>query len=71
MQTNDALEPLVVSQKTACLMMSVGPTRLYELLNTGELESFRDGASRKITLASIKARVDRCLARAKAEEARK
>jgi excisionase family DNA binding protein len=71
MQRDDPPEPLVASPKTACRIMGVGPTRLYELLKAGELESYRDGASRKITMRSIKARVDRCLSRAKAEEAKR
>jgi excisionase family DNA binding protein len=43
-------------------MLDCGTTRLYELIANGELESYRDGKSRKITVASIKARVARMLA---------
>ena len=35
-------------------MLSCSNTRGYELLNSGELVSFKDGKSRKITVASIK-----------------
>jgi len=35
-------------------MLACGNTRLYELLGTGELESFLDGRSRKITVDSIR-----------------
>jgi hypothetical protein len=42
-------------------MLDCGRTRLYELLNAKELESYRDGKSRKITVASIQARIRRML----------
>jgi hypothetical protein len=42
-------------------MLNIGLTRCYELINSGELESFKDGKSRKITVSSIKAFVDRRL----------
>jgi excisionase family DNA binding protein len=54
-------EPLVVPPKVACRLLSVGETRLYELIADGELDSFKDGVSRRITMASIKARVARKL----------
>jgi excisionase family DNA binding protein len=55
------LEPLVVKPKTAWRMLACGNTRGYELIAAGELESFRDGRSRKITVASIKAYIARRL----------
>jgi hypothetical protein len=45
--------PLVVKPKTAWKMLACSNTRGYELLNAGELESFLDGRSRKITVDSI------------------
>jgi hypothetical protein len=60
-EAND-LDPLVVSPKVAWKMLACGNTRGYELLAAGELESYKDGRSRKITLASIKALVARRLA---------
>jgi hypothetical protein len=58
----NALEPLVVRPKVAWKMLACGNTRGYELLAAGELESYKDGRSRKITVASIKALVARRLA---------
>ena len=55
-------ERLVVSPARAKAMLDCGTTRLYQLLAAGELESFRDGKSRKITVSSIRARVARKLA---------
>jgi len=52
-------EPLVVSPRRARLLLDCGNTRLYELIGARELESFKDGKSRKITLASIKAYIAR------------
>jgi excisionase family DNA binding protein len=40
-------------------MLDVGNTRFYELIAAGELESYKDGKSRKITVASIKAYIAR------------
>jgi hypothetical protein len=45
--------PLVVSPRRARYLLNVGNTRLYELLASGELDSFLDGRARKITMASI------------------
>jgi hypothetical protein len=47
------LGPLVVRPKCARRMLNCGQTRLYELIAAGELESFLDGRSRKITVESI------------------
>jgi excisionase family DNA binding protein len=47
-------EPLVVSPRRARRMLDCGNTRLYELIAARELESFKDGRSRKITVTSIK-----------------
>ena len=62
------LEPLAVSPKEAGRLGGWGLTRVYHLMNTGELESYRDGRSRKITVASIKARVARKVAEAAASK---
>ena len=52
-------EPLVVSPRRARSMLDCGNTRLYELIAAHELETFRDGKSRKITVKSIKAYIAR------------
>ncbi len=62
------VEPLVVKPKIAWKMLACGNTRGYELLAAGELERFKDGRSRKITVASIKAYIARQLAAAQSEE---
>jgi len=54
-------EPLAVSPNKAFDMLDVGVTKGYELINSGELESFTIGRSRKITMASIKALIARRL----------
>jgi excisionase family DNA binding protein len=56
--------PLSVRPKAAATLLSVGLTRIYELLNAGELVSFYDGRSRLITTDSIKAYIDRRVATA-------
>jgi hypothetical protein len=60
------LEPLVVKPRDAWRMLGCGNTRGYELLAAGELDSFLDGRSRKITVASIHAYVARALSAATA-----
>ena len=59
-------QPLVVRPKTARRLLSVGETRLYEMIASGELESFRDGGARKITTRSIYAYIERNIERANA-----
>jgi excisionase family DNA binding protein len=56
------LGPLVVKPRQAELLLSCSHKRLYELLAAGELQSFRDGSSRKITVESIKQYIARGLA---------
>ena len=49
-----SLEPLAVSPKRACVALDYGLTKIYDLINSGELEAFKDGRSTRITTASIK-----------------
>jgi hypothetical protein len=49
-------ERLVVSPRRARHMLNCGNTRLYELLAAGELDSFLDGRSRKITVSHLSLR---------------
>jgi hypothetical protein len=53
--------PLVVKPKVAWKMLACSNTRGYELLTAGELDSFRDGRSRKITVESIRRYIARHL----------
>ncbi|QDM25229.1 helix-turn-helix domain-containing protein [Tardiphaga sp. vice352] len=55
------VEILAVSPKIAKRMLSCGTTRLYDLLNSGELQSYRDGKSRKVLIASLQSYVRRRL----------
>jgi excisionase family DNA binding protein len=59
-------EPLLVRPRVACRLLSVGETRLYEMIADGTLESFRDGGARKITTRSIRNYIEHQLARSKA-----
>jgi hypothetical protein len=54
-------EAFVVSPRRAQYLLDVGHTRLYELMASKELESYKDGRSRKITTRSIWAYIDRQL----------
>jgi hypothetical protein len=55
-------ERLVVSPRRAQFLLETGRTRLYELLAAGELDSYHDGRSRKITMESIHRLIERRLA---------
>jgi hypothetical protein len=63
-------EPLGVKAKRACTMLDCGRTRLYELLNSGQLVGYKDGVSRKITVASIHAYVARLIEASRQENPR-
>jgi hypothetical protein len=53
--------PLVVRPARAMVMLDCGFTQLYELLNSGELKSYREGKSRKIIVKSIYDLIERRL----------
>ena len=67
--TGRAIEPLLVSPHDAWRMLGCGNTRGYELINTGELVSFKDGRSRKITVELIHQYIARKIAAAGANGA--
>jgi hypothetical protein len=51
-----------VSRRQACILIGCGETRLHEFMRDGEVESYKDGGARRITLRSIVARRERLLA---------
>ena len=55
----DDNQPLVVKPQTACRLLSIGTTRLYELIADGSIESYREGGHRRITMRSIQAYIER------------
>ena len=63
MTSTETIEPLAVRPKAAWRMLGCGNSHGYELLARGELESFTDGAARKITVDSIKRYIARRLAK--------
>jgi hypothetical protein len=62
--TGRSVEPLLVRPRDAWRMLGCGNTRGYELLAAGELVSFLDGRSRKVTVESIHRYIARKLASA-------
>ncbi|WP_338688058.1 DNA-binding protein [Bradyrhizobium sp. 26S5] len=54
--------PIVASVNETMSALKIGRAKLYELLNSGELESYLEGASRKIPWRSIEIYVQRRLA---------
>jgi excisionase family DNA binding protein len=57
----EALEPLVVRPNKAMRLLDCRRNYLYDLINAGELETYRDGRARKITMRSIRALIERRL----------
>lgn len=53
------IQPLAVTPREVCRMLSIGMTRFYELLAAGEFDDFQVGRSRRITTASIHAYIER------------
>lgn len=51
--------PLAVPPKRAAAMLGYGLTKIYELLHSGELQSFKHEGARRITVASIRAHIER------------
>jgi hypothetical protein len=62
--TGFAIEPLGVSPRQAGQLLNIGNTRVWELIGSGDLESYKEGRSRKITMRSIRARHARQVAEA-------
>jgi excisionase family DNA binding protein len=54
--------PLVASPNQAMRAIQVSRKKLYELINAGELESYTEGKSRRITVKSINEYIERRLA---------
>ena len=54
-------EPLLVDANRAMVMLSVGRTTFYNLVNAGELDTFLIGKARRITVASIRSYIQRKL----------
>ena len=60
--TPPSVEPLVVRPRDAWRMLGCGNTHGYSLLAAGELETYREGGARKITVESIRRYIARRLA---------
>lgn len=49
---------LLLTPIDAAIRLSIGRTAIYELIATGELESFKIGRSRRIPTAAVEAYVE-------------
>jgi excisionase family DNA binding protein len=59
------IEPRVTDVVGGCQRANCSKDKFYELLHSGEIESYLDGRSRKIVLASVDAYIDRRIAESK------
>ncbi|WP_273303517.1 helix-turn-helix domain-containing protein [Sphingomonas ursincola] len=48
------MDPLLISVQEAARMLAVGRTSIYELINSGELETKKLGRRRLVTIDSIR-----------------
>lgn len=48
------VEPITVRIKDACRLTGIGRSKLYELIDTGEIETFKVGTMTLIPVASIR-----------------
>jgi excisionase family DNA binding protein len=62
LQSVDSDGPLVASPNQAMKRLQISRSTLYTLLNAGDLESYTQGRSRRITIRSINSYVERRLA---------
>jgi hypothetical protein len=60
---------LVVRPKVACAMLDISPPTFYQLINAGLLESYKEGAARKVTVASIRKYIANRIAKSKVPRA--
>ena len=60
--TAGTVQPIVASVNETMAMLKIGREKIYQLLNSGELASYREVGSRKILWRSIDAYIERRLA---------
>jgi hypothetical protein len=63
-------DPLLLSTGQGRKLLHCGETKLWELMNSGEIESVKMGGRRLLLFASVKAYVDRLRHAAQAERLR-
>lgn len=54
-----AIEPLLVRVEEAARILSLSRSTIYEMMDSGELPSVRWGAARRISVAALRAWVER------------
>ena len=47
--------PLAVRVKTACRLLEIGPTKMWELIRDGHVQTINIGRRRLVTYASLEA----------------
>jgi hypothetical protein len=62
--TDDPIKPLVVGMIKAEALLDCSHDQIYDLIRSGELQSYLEGHRRKITMASIEALIAKRLAAA-------
>lgn len=52
------MQPIAVSINDACAMLSVGRTKMYELMNTGRVTSVKLGKRNLVRVSSLHALIE-------------
>jgi hypothetical protein len=55
----EIFKPVLFTRKEVQAFFAIGRTKADQLIKSGELESFKDGASRRVTSESCHARLER------------
>jgi hypothetical protein len=63
------LDPIAVSPRQTGQLLNIGQTRVWQLIKSGELETYKEGRSTKVTIRSIRVRHEGQLAAARGIEA--
>lgn len=62
------MDKLLVTPEEAALAVSIGRSRVYELMRAGVIESVRIGASRRIPVRALESFVERLRTEAELED---
>lgn len=62
----EQIAPIGVPPAIGCRMIGCGPTKFWELVKTGEIETYKIGSATRAYVPSINAFIERQLNKAKA-----
>jgi hypothetical protein len=60
------MEPLAVPPEAAGQLLGIRPSKVYELMREGEVQSFQCGSARRVVVQSVRDYIERRVAEARA-----